>query len=136
MAQLTYRGVVYPWQCDHMGHMNVAFYVSKFDEATWQFFRLCGITGRYLRNNNAAMAGVHQEIDYKRELLPGDTIRIESWITEAGARKLSSVHEMYDDVTNDVVAVCALTAVHIDALTRKARDFPPDIRATMSEIVA
>ncbi len=19
----TYRGVVYPWQCDHMGHMNV-----------------------------------------------------------------------------------------------------------------
>jgi hypothetical protein len=23
---LTYRGVVYPWQCDHMGHMNVMWY--------------------------------------------------------------------------------------------------------------
>ena len=35
---LSYRGAVYPWQCDHMGHMNVMWYVGKFDEATWNFF--------------------------------------------------------------------------------------------------
>lgn len=29
---ITYRGVVYPWQCDHMGHMNAMWYVGKFDE--------------------------------------------------------------------------------------------------------
>ena len=29
---LTYRGTVYPWHCDHMGHMNVMWYVGKFDE--------------------------------------------------------------------------------------------------------
>jgi acyl-CoA thioester hydrolase len=33
---ITYRGTVYPWQCDHMGHMNVMWYVAKFDEASWQ----------------------------------------------------------------------------------------------------
>jgi acyl-CoA thioester hydrolase len=32
--ELTYRGTVYPWQCDHIGHMNVMWYVGKFDEAT------------------------------------------------------------------------------------------------------
>ena len=37
-AVITYRGTVYPWHCDHMSHMNVMWYVSKFDEATWQFF--------------------------------------------------------------------------------------------------
>jgi acyl-CoA thioesterase FadM len=31
----TYRGTVYPWHCDHIGHMNVMWYVGKFDEATW-----------------------------------------------------------------------------------------------------
>ena len=31
----TCRGTVYPWQCDHMNHMNVMWYVGKFDEATW-----------------------------------------------------------------------------------------------------
>ena len=25
----TYRGAVYPWHCDHMGHMNVMWYVGK-----------------------------------------------------------------------------------------------------------
>jgi acyl-CoA thioesterase FadM len=29
----TYRGTVYPWQCDHVGHMNIMWYVGKFDEA-------------------------------------------------------------------------------------------------------
>jgi hypothetical protein len=22
-SQATYRGMIYPWQCDHVGHMNV-----------------------------------------------------------------------------------------------------------------
>src|SRR4029450_11515589 len=26
---VTYRGAVYPSQCDHMGHMNVAWYVAS-----------------------------------------------------------------------------------------------------------
>lgn len=30
---VTYVGTVYPWQCDHVGHMNVMWYVGKFDEA-------------------------------------------------------------------------------------------------------
>ena len=33
----TYRGVVYPWSIDHVGHMNVASYTARFDEATWHF---------------------------------------------------------------------------------------------------
>ena len=34
----TYRGTVYPWQCDHVGHMNIMWYVGKFDEANWNLF--------------------------------------------------------------------------------------------------
>ena len=30
----THMGTVYPWQADHMNHMNVQFYTAKFDEAT------------------------------------------------------------------------------------------------------
>jgi acyl-CoA thioester hydrolase len=25
---ITYRGAVYPWHCDHRGHMNVMWYVG------------------------------------------------------------------------------------------------------------
>jgi hypothetical protein len=23
MAEATYRGTIYPWQCDYIGHMNI-----------------------------------------------------------------------------------------------------------------
>ena len=48
-AEITYRGAVYPWHCDHVGHMNVMWYVGKFDEATWNLFHRVGITPAYLR---------------------------------------------------------------------------------------
>src|SRR4051812_38521462 len=34
-AFVTYRGVVYPWHCDHLGHMNNMWFAGKFDEASW-----------------------------------------------------------------------------------------------------
>ncbi len=45
----TYRGTVYPWQCDHVGHMNIMWYVGKFDEANWNLFARLGLTPSYLR---------------------------------------------------------------------------------------
>src|SRR5215470_12975502 len=79
---LTYRGTVYPSQCDHMGHMNVALYVAKFDEATWQLFAAIGLTPARLRDENIRMAGVEQHIEYKRELYPGDVVTVSSKILD------------------------------------------------------
>jgi acyl-CoA thioesterase FadM len=81
------------------------------------------------------MAGVHQEISYQHELFPGDTIRIESALSEAGSRKLSWTHEMFDDVTDERVASCALTAVHIDASSRKAVEFPQGIQEIAARLL-
>jgi acyl-CoA thioester hydrolase len=49
-ALLTYRGTVYPWHCDHVGHMNAMWYVGKFDEATCQLFHALGRSPSYLRS--------------------------------------------------------------------------------------
>jgi len=35
---ITYRGVVYPWQCDPKGHMNVMWCVGKVDEEEGYFY--------------------------------------------------------------------------------------------------
>ncbi|HYB53920.1 MAG TPA: hypothetical protein VEG84_08640 [Thermoanaerobaculia bacterium] len=37
---VTYRGAVYPSQCDHVGHMSVPSDVGRFDEASWQLVAL------------------------------------------------------------------------------------------------
>lgn len=45
---LTFKGTVYPWHCDHMGHMNVMWYTGRFDEATWAFLGLFRPETRFL----------------------------------------------------------------------------------------
>ena len=125
---VTYRGAVYPSQCDHMGHMNVAWYVAKFDEATWQLFAAIGLTPSRLRTENIGMAGLEQHIEYKRELYAGDVVTVSSAILEVKDKVLRFVHEMKNDETGEMAARMVVVAVHLDRATRKARPFPADVR--------
>jgi len=124
---ITYRGVVYPWQCDHMGHMNVMWYVGKFDEATWQLFAMFGLTPSFLREQDRGMAAVQQSITYKRELRAGDVISIRSGILEIREKVIRFFHEMYNDETGDVSATTEITAVHMDTVRRKSCPFPGQV---------
>ncbi len=123
----TYQGVVYPWHCDHMGHMNVMWYVGKFDEATWVLFSLSGITAAYLRENNVGMAAVEQRISYKRELHAGDVISIRSGILEVKEKAIRFCHEMINEATGEVAASTVITGIHFDRGLRKSIPFPPAV---------
>jgi acyl-CoA thioester hydrolase len=125
---ITYRGVIYPSQCDHMGHMNVMWYVGKFDEATWQLLSALGLTPSRLRRERAGMAAVEQHIEYKRELCAGDVITVRSSVLEIKEKSIKLAHEMRNDDTGEIVATTTIVAVHLDRVARKARPLPDDIR--------
>jgi acyl-CoA thioester hydrolase len=127
-AEVTYRGAVYPWHCDHVGHMNVMWYVGKFDEATWNFFAQLGLTPAYLRDAGRGMAAVQQNITYKRELLAGDVVEVSTSLREIGNRSIRFVHEMRNAATGEVAAICELTGVHLDRQARKSVAFADTIR--------
>jgi len=128
-AAVTYRGVVYPWHCDQVGHMNVMWYVGKFDEATWNLFLRIGLTPRYLRSNQRGMAAVDQHIEYRRELHAGDVVAVRSEILQVEGRKIRFRHQMTNEDTGEVAAVTTLLGVHMDTQARKACPFPPEILA-------
>jgi acyl-CoA thioester hydrolase len=111
-----------------MGHMNVMFYVGKFDEATWNLMAAIGITPSYVRDEQRGMAGVQQNITYKREVFAGAIVEIRSHIVSIAERKMVWVHEMRDAERDEVCAICELTAVHIDRVKRRAVPFPPSVR--------
>ena len=123
----TYRGMVYPWHCDHMGHMNVMWYVGKFDEATWNLFAAMGVTSAFLKANSRGMVAVEQNLTYRRELYAGETLAIRSAFLEVRDKVAKFVHEMRHGVTGELAATCILTGVHIDAQTRKSCPFPAEI---------
>ena len=133
---LTYRGTVYPWHCDHMGHMNVMWYVGKFDEATWQLIAALGLPATRLREEGLVMAAVEQHIEYKRELRAGDVLTIHSSIREVRDKTFVMFHEMTNQNTGELAARTILTGICVDASTRRARSLPADIRERAAELFA
>jgi acyl-CoA thioester hydrolase len=75
MSLVTYKGAVYPWQCDHIGHMNVMWYVGKFDEANWNFLATLGLTPTYFAERCRGMAAVQENIAYKMSYWQGISSR-------------------------------------------------------------
>jgi acyl-CoA thioester hydrolase len=132
---ISFRGVVYPWQCDHMGHMNVMWYTGRFDEATWQLFGHIGLTPSYLRDHKRGMAGLQQDTTYKRELMAGDLIVIRSQILEMREKVIRLYHEMFNTETGEIAATTMLTAAHLNRETRKACPFPEGVAGRGREMV-
>jgi acyl-CoA thioester hydrolase len=125
---ITYRGTVYPWQCDHIGHMNVMWYTGKFDEASWQLLSTLGLTGSRFRKDGTGMAAVEQHIEYKRELCAGDLVTVRSSVLEVREKSIRLIHEMRNDETGEVAATAVIVGVHLDTRSRRSRPLPPGVR--------
>ena len=133
---LTHRGTVYPWHCDHMGHMNVMWYVGKFDEASWQLFLALGLSRRWLAEADRGMAAVDQRIRYLREVRAGACISIRSSVLEVHARKIVFRHAMSNDQDGSPVADTTLVGVHFDTGARRACELPPQVQAAARALMA
>jgi acyl-CoA thioester hydrolase len=133
---VTYRGAVYASHCDHIGHMNIASYGAKFDEANWVLFCEIGLTPSYLRGEFFGMAGVQQNISYKKELFAGDVIEIRSQVLEVAERRMRVRHEMRNIETGEVAATSEIMAVHLDKPGHKSCDLPTAVRAAAEALMA
>ncbi len=120
----TFQGTIYSWDCDHMQHLNVKSYVGNFDQATWNLFSHLGLTSGYLRDNNRGMVALEQHIWYKKEILAGDNIFIESEIIEVKEKIIRFKHTMYNLENNILCSQTELTGLHIDIIKRKSVEFP------------
>lgn len=131
----TYQGTIYPWHCDHMGHMNVMYYVGKFDEASWNFFAMAGLYGREMRAANKGLVAVEQNIRYQKELLAGDIITIRTAAMEVADKSLKFRHEMHNVETGDLAATTILTGLYFDKTERKAISLPAEARRKLQDMM-
>ena len=130
----TYQGTVYPWNCDHMGHMNVQFYVAKFDEAIRNLFFYLGMTPTYLRENKRGMVALEQHLNYYKEVHAGDCIYIESKVLEINEKTMSIQHIMFNMMNEERIAETKITGLHIDTELRKGINLPEFVKVKYNEL--
>ena len=130
----TYQGTIYPWNCDHMNHMNVKFYVEKFDEATWNLFAYLGFSSDYLRENNKGLVALEQNIKYFKEVVAGDNIYIESEVIEIKEKIIRFRHNMHKLVTNEILAETEILGLYIDTIKRRGVEIPEFVNLNLKKL--
>ena len=130
---ISFRGVVFPWECDSMGHLNNKHYLGLFDQAAWHVFRALGYRMEMAAREHIGLADVHQTIVFRRELRAGQLIVVRSWLERVGSKSLTAQHEMLD--VEDGVLVASLTSItaFLNLREHKSMPIPPAIRRVADE---
>ncbi len=124
----TYRGVVYPWQCDAMGHLTTRYYMAMFDEAAWHFLHEAGFDASTMHETNIGWADVRHEIEYLRELREGELVLIESMPVRVGNKSIMYQLEMKTVRDGETCARLTATSVQFDLEERRAIPVLPQVR--------
>ena len=128
-------GVVLPEWIDANGHMNLAYYVVLFDQATDLLYDELGVGQAYrdATGNSTFTAETHTL--YEREVREGERVRVVPYLLGADAKRLHYFHEMLHAETGHRVAAQELIALHIDLSVRRVAPFPADVSARLQQAV-
>lgn len=122
-----HESVVLPEWIDYNGHMNVAFYVLAFDQATDAFLDHIGLDHGYKKAANCTTFVVDMNVCYLGEVLEGDPLRFTTQLIHADEKRLHYFHRMYHAEKGFLAATNELMTVHISLETRRVAPMRDDI---------
>lgn len=123
----TFRGRVAPSECDHLGHMNVQFYVGRISDATATLNDAIGLTARYTRERRRALATVQLEVSYLAELKAGDLIALHSGVLSVEPKKVRFIHRMTRVEDGKPAMRAKVLMVGMDLEQRRSTALEPEI---------
>ena len=133
---VIHEATVLPEWIDYNGHMNLAYYVVVFDQATDVLYDRLGIWLPYRQATNNSCFTVETHTIYEQEVKLGDRVRVHTHLLGADTKRLHYFHEMFHVKAGYRAAVQELMALHVDLSTRRTAPFPPDRQATIDAALA
>lgn len=131
----TYIGAVQTWECDSNNHMNVMYYINKFELGGRNFSGHIGLTKELIEQGNYGIVVVEQNIKYKQEVLEDDLLYIKSSLIEHTHKVITILHQMYRTETDTLAAEMLAKMLLIDKSTRKSALLPEQVVARLSNLV-
>ena len=121
-----YRAVVLPEWIDPYGHMNMAVYVTVFDQGTEALCALLGVGPLYTEHELGMLFVLETHLTYVREVRLGAPLRVTSQILDHDAKRLHLFHHMYHCEEGWPVATNEVLMINVDYKTRRIVPWPDE----------
>ncbi|MFO1370998.1 MAG: thioesterase family protein [Candidatus Competibacteraceae bacterium] len=131
-----YTGVVPPAWIDYNGHMNVAYYVLAFDHATDAFVDYLGMGQDYRECQQCSTFIVETHVNYQRELMAGDPMRITTQLLGFDSKRIHYFHRLYHADKGFLSATTELMLIHVDLAERHSTPMPRSVLDQLSAVMA
>ena len=124
----TYRGVVHPWECDTMGHLNAGFYGRIFDDANAAAIHHLGYRLRDGIAEGIGWAEARLELEFRHELLADAIVHVSTCVQRVGTKSITFEHTLRDETNGRIAAIARSVTVCFDLRARASREIPKNVR--------
>lgn len=131
-ATEVFRGAVFPWYCNHMGHMNIMYYVHMFDQGQ---MHLMSSAGYRWEEDGEGFTNVKQNIEYLSELHSGALVVVKGRVQSIGNTSCTVRLEMFDAESGVLAATCESVLVVFSLDTRKATAISGALREGLAGLI-
>lgn len=128
---LYYRQTIPETYMDAMGHMNVRWYMTLFDEATWRFFEDLGLTATYFETHHAGGFALRQFINYWSEIRAGQNVAVRTRLLGRTAKRFHFMHFILNESSGQAAASLESLGTHADLKKRRSSPLPEEITRRM-----
>lgn len=111
-----------------MGHLTVKEYMGFFDQAEWHCFFWMGFQPRWISERHIGWADARHTVLYKREILAGDLVSVESRIVHVGTKSVTTLHQLFNAGDGTECATLEAVSVQYDLNLRCAIPLFPEVR--------
>ncbi|MCA3260923.1 MAG: thioesterase family protein [Telmatospirillum sp.] len=125
-----------PEWIDYNGHLNVAYYVLVFDNATDALFEAMDFGAAWRRRSGRSFFAVEAHVRYLAELTLGDEVCVATQILAVDDKRLHYFHALRHKTTGTLSATMEMLSLHVDLGRRQAVPFAPDDRARIAGFAA
>lgn len=120
---------------DYNGHLNDAYYMVIFSQATDAFMDHIGMDDAARRSTKTSLYTLEGHINYLLEVKEGEEVEIRTRLVRHDAKRMQLYHEMFRPDVADPVAAAEFMLLHVDTTDgAKSAPFRPEIAARLQTI--
>jgi acyl-CoA thioester hydrolase len=124
--------VIKDW-IDYNGHLNDAYYLVIFTQATDRLQDHLGLTLAHIQSTGETLFTVESHLAYLQEIGLGQMVTVTTQLLESDTKRIRIFHRMYND-NNELLATCEMLFLCYNLVEKRVKNFSQMMSTSLSQL--